>query len=60
MPPPNTKEVWGEWNTNSLIGQCFGWGIDGWLRLYVTDPNVAPQSAAVYLYNPVPPTLRTP
>jgi papain like protease len=60
-PPPNTKEVWGEWNTNSLIGQCFGWGINGWLRLYVTDPNIAPQHAEVYLYNPVPPTaVRTP
>lgn len=56
VPPPNTKEVWGEWNTNNLIGQCFGWGINGWLRLYVTDPNVAPVHADVYLYNPVPPT----
>lgn len=55
QPPQGTQQVWGFWNTAPLGTTCFGQGVNGWLRLYVTDPNVATQMNQVYLFNPVPP-----
>jgi papain like protease len=54
-PPADAKDVWGDWNTAPLGSTCFGQGINGWLRIYVTDPNASTQMAQVYLFNPVPP-----
>ena len=55
QPPNGVKEVWGLWNWAPLSGPCFAKGINGYLRLYVTDPNVATQMAQVRLYNPPDP-----
>jgi hypothetical protein len=55
QPPPDAKQVYGFWNTAPLNGPCFAHGVNGYLRLYVTDPNVATQMAQVRLYNPPDP-----
>ena len=55
QPPPDAKQVYGFWNWAPLQGPCFGKGVNGYLRLYVTDPNVATQMAQVRLYNPPDP-----
>jgi len=55
QPPPDAKQVYGFWNWAPLQGPCFGKGVNGYLRLYVTDPNVATQMAQIRLYNPPDP-----
>ncbi len=55
LPPPGVYEVWGLWDTHKNNPSCFGYGIPGYLRLYVTDPNVATQMGQVYLPHSYPP-----
>lgn len=55
LPPPNTKDVWGEWDTSKNSQQCFGVGKSGYLRLYVNDPNVSAQTGQVHLNWTPPP-----
>jgi hypothetical protein len=55
LPPPGVKEVWGYWDTTKQSFGCFGYGIPGDLRLYVTDPNVATQVGQVHLFHSAPP-----
>ncbi|HXF96657.1 MAG TPA: hypothetical protein VNI61_11220, partial [Gemmatimonadales bacterium] len=55
LPPPGVKEVWGYWDTAKQSVGCFGRGIPGDLRLYVTDPNVPTQVGQVHLFHSFPP-----
>jgi hypothetical protein len=55
QPPPGVKEVWGYWDTSKQSLSCFGYGIPGDLRLYVTDPNVPTQVGQVHLLYSAPP-----